>query len=68
MKYAVNVCLLLLLHSGIMAQEIWSLTKCLDHAAANNIQIKQSQLNVEMNKAAHLQSKLGLAPTINGSA
>ncbi len=52
---------------GISQSEIWKLKDCIDYALDNNIQIKQSELSSESNKANLLQSKLNLLPSVNGS-
>ena len=51
-----------------MAQEAWSLEKCIQYAMENNIQIKQSVLNTEYNENLLKQSKLGQIPNLNASA
>lgn len=52
---------------GFSQSEIWTLKGCIDYALDNNIQIKQSELSSESNKATLLQSKLDLLPSVNGS-
>ena len=52
---------------GFSQSEIWTLKDCIDYALDNNIQIKQSELSSESNKATLLQSKLDLLPSVNGS-
>ncbi|MBN2637961.1 MAG: TolC family protein [Bacteroidales bacterium] len=59
---------LLLISVSAAAQKIWSLEDCINYAFENNIQIKQSQLNVESSKADYLQSKLNILPSLNVSA
>jgi outer membrane protein len=49
-------------------QKIWSLQNCIDYALANNIQVKQQQLNEQLAKISYNQSKLSLAPNLNGDA
>ena len=51
-----------------MAQEAWSLEKCIQYAMENNIQIKQSVLNTEYNENLLKQSKLGQIPNLNANA
>src|SRR5207245_2089187 len=46
----------------------WTLQQCIDYALAHNITIKQSELNVELNKALTNQSAASLFPTLNGFA
>jgi outer membrane protein len=42
-----------------------SLEDCIDYALKNNISLKQSALNIELNKTSYLQSKLQLLPSVN---
>jgi len=53
---------------SLLAQQAWSLEKCLQYAMENNIQIKQSVLNTEYNENLLKQSKLGQIPNLSGSA
>ena len=50
------------------AQQAWSLKQCIDYALKNNVQIRQSQLNVDIAKLDLLQSKAATLPNLNGSA
>ena len=47
------------------AQQIWSLEDCIDYALKNNISLKQSELNIELNKNEYFQSKMELLPSVN---
>ena len=58
--------LFLLSEKGI-AQEVWSLEKCIDYALEHNIQIKQQELNAKYSENSLLQSKLNLLPNLNGN-
>ncbi|MDZ7742514.1 MAG: TolC family protein [Bacteroidota bacterium] len=59
---------LLVITGGIYAQQVWSLEECIDYALENNIQVKQQQLNIELQEADYLQSKLSMLPDLNGYA
>lgn len=48
--------------------ETWSLEKCVLYAIENNIQVKQMELNSEVNSNIHFQSKLGALPNLNAGA
>ena len=50
---------------SIQAQQIWSLEDCIDYALKNNISLKQSELNIELNKNEYFQSKMELLPSVN---
>lgn len=54
--------------SSVFAQKVWTLEDCINYAFENNIQIKQSKLQVESVQADLKQSKFEYAPTLNGSA
>ena len=53
---------------ALQAQQIWSLTDCIDHALENNISLKQTELNIQLNKSTELQSKLELLPSVNANS
>ncbi len=67
-----NTCFTLLL--GVMmsiqvyGQKYYSLEECISLAFKNNISIKQRELTKQSAEADHLQSKLNLLPSLNGSA
>jgi outer membrane protein len=52
---------------NVIAQELWSLEKCIDYAYENNITIKQSQLDVMSANDDFKQSKLNMLPTLNSN-
>ena len=54
--------------SSVFAQKIWTLENCIHYAFENNIQIKQSKLQVQSIQADLKQSKFEFAPTLNGSS
>ncbi|MCD6091225.1 MAG: TolC family protein [Bacteroidales bacterium] len=54
--------------SSIFAQKVWTLEDCIHYAFENNIQIKQSKLQIESVQADLKQSKYEFAPTLNGSS
>ncbi|MDZ7739326.1 MAG: TolC family protein [Bacteroidales bacterium] len=57
------------LFAGITAQDRqWSLEECINHAVDNNIMIKQQELQTQMQENTLEQSKLGLLPSLNGTA
>lgn len=58
----------LMASATVFAQQVWTLDKCIEHALTNNISIKQQLLQVDANKAALLQSKLNLFPSLNAGA
>ncbi len=64
---------LLIIFSGlffsITAQDkYWTLEECIIHAVDNNIMIKQQELQTQMQENTLEQSKLGLLPSLNGTA
>ncbi len=54
--------------STVFAQKVWTLEDCINYALENNIQIKQSKLQIESVQANLKQSKFEFAPTLNGSS
>src|SRR5438876_366993 len=50
------------------AQQAWTVQQCIDYDLSHNITIKQSELNVELNKSLTMQSTANLFPTLNGFA
>ena len=57
--------LLLAVFTGAMAQETWSLQKCIDYALKNNIQIKQQKLNSDYYDNQLGQAKYNRLPNLN---
>ena len=55
------------IHS-LNAQEIWDWQKCIDYAIQNNIQLKQSDLNIQSGEVILKQNKMNYSPSINGSS
>jgi len=45
----------------------WTLQQCIEFAQLNNLQIKQSELNVQLSQVNLLQSKGNTLPSINGN-
>jgi outer membrane protein len=54
--------------TSIHAQEKWDLRKIVDYAVANNISIKQSEVQSAITELAYKQSKLALYPNANFNA
>ncbi len=50
------------------AQEKWSLQKCVEYAAENNLQVKQSILAQQTSEVNLLQNKLNILPNLSGTA
>lgn len=51
-----------------LAQGPWTLQQCIEHAVKNNLQVKQSLLNAELQGQNLLQSKANVLPSVNGNA
>lgn len=51
-----------------IAQEKWSLEKCITYAIDNNIQIKMQDLSASNVKQGYFKSKMSFLPNLNGSA
>lgn len=46
----------------------WTLEECIEHAIANNIQVKQQEIQVKYGENTLLQSRLNRLPTLNAQA
>nr|MBP7273860.1 TolC family protein [Saprospiraceae bacterium] len=66
-NYIVLTALILVLASKIVAQETWTLEKCINYAQQNNITVKQTDLSVADAQLLEKQSKLARYPSLNGS-
>jgi outer membrane protein len=60
--------LLLLIPFFSFAQKRWTLQECVDHALKNNIQIKQSELNLDLADVNKDQSLFSIFPSLNAGA
>jgi outer membrane protein len=59
--------LLFLVSISASTQKVWTMEDCINYAFENNLDIKKQVLNVELNKAQFLQSKLIMLPSINAN-
>ena len=69
-RQTILLSLLLILTTGIMAQDKpqqWDLTKCINYALTNNIQIQKSKITLEQSKISTKQAKAQLFPNLTGS-
>jgi hypothetical protein len=53
---------------GLTQNRIWTLEDCIYYAFENNLQIKQSALNVKNFEISKLEAKLSLIPNLNSDA
>ncbi len=53
---------------GYSQIKVWTLEDCINHAHANNLQIKRTELQSEIADNNYLQSKLNIAPDLNAGA
>lgn len=62
-------CLLFLIAASFLAraQDKWDLRKCVDYALANNISVKQADLQVKFSELTYKQNKGDRLPTLNSS-
>lgn len=49
-------------------KDLWTLRECVDYALANNLQIKRSELSVELSNIDKRQALMALIPTANAFA
>ena len=61
------IILILLLGSNVNAQKKWNLLQCVDYARANNITIKQTDLQSNIANLQLKQTKMGLLPSFSFS-
>lgn len=59
--------LLLVAVAPIKAQEKWSLSKCLNYAVENNIQVKKVKISQQTAEINHQQAKSNRLPSVSGS-
>lgn len=57
----------LLFHSPLITQDVWTLEECVRHAVENNLDIKNALVNEEMANISALQARHNRFPSINGS-
>ncbi len=50
-----------------IAQEVWTLQKCIDYAFQQNIQIKQGELGLQSSEVNRMQTRANTLPAVNGS-
>ena len=62
-----SLLILVITSSSLLAQETWSLEKCIDHAWQNNLGIKQSQIAIKNAELTEKGSKLNRYPSVNAS-
>jgi outer membrane protein len=68
MRYKLLTFIALLTVAGtVQAQEKWSLLKCIEYAMANNISVKQVDLQTKIAELTLKQSKYGQLPNLNFS-
>ncbi len=48
-------------------KEVWTLRGCVDYALANNLQVKRSELTVELSNIDKRQAKFSMLPSANAS-
>ena len=49
-------------------QEIWDWEKCIDYALKNNIQLKQSDLNIKLGESTVQSNRMNYSPNINAGS
>jgi len=56
------------LFSTVLAQTNWNLQQCIDYALKNNLSLKQSELNTQINEVSLTQTKASILPSLNAGA
>ncbi|MFM2268673.1 MAG: hypothetical protein RL757_2114 [Bacteroidota bacterium] len=54
--------------SGLFGQEVWTLERCIQHAQSNNLQIKQSNLQVKNEDLTNQQNKNARLPSVSAGS
>jgi len=57
----------LIFSNGASAQKAWTLEECIKHAMENNLQLKQTRLNTDLEQQNLAQNTGQLLPTVNGN-
>ncbi len=65
---AILFCFLLLPFVSQAQTKVWGMQDCIEYALDNNIPVKQTELNSEVQRINNKQYKLSQLPTLNGSA
>lgn len=68
LKHKLFFVLLICAFSSLEAQETWGLEKCIDYALENNIQIKQTELQLQLNQINQERNLGAFLPTLNANA
>lgn len=58
--------IVLLISKKLVAQEVWSLKKCIEYAFQTNIQIKLNELDIKQNETTLHQAEMNRLPNLNG--
>lgn len=68
-RIKINLFLFLFFLAGVSLaqQKVWTLQQCIEYALKNNIQVKQSELTVQLDEGNLLQSKAKALPSLNGN-
>jgi outer membrane protein len=64
-KRSIHIIAAFILPVTAMAQEKWDLRKCVEYAIANNISVKQTDLQTRFSELSYKQSKQAQLPSLN---
>lgn len=67
MKRVLSTLVFAIITLSSLAQEKWDLRKCIDHAMANSITVKQAEAQAQLAQLTYRQSKMSKLPTLGGS-
>ena len=68
MKKHLYILFILFMTTGFAQQKKWTLQECLDYAHKHNLQLKQSQLEIEQAQINKTGAKAAYLPTVNANA
>lgn len=67
-KFVLIISLVMIFVSGGLMAQKWTLEDCVNYALEHNIQVQQSQLDVQTGEINELESKLDFLPSLNAQA
>ena len=66
--FIVLVAVVWVLPSQLTGQQTWTLQQCIQYAFDHNVQVKQQNLNTQINETALQQTRLSALPSLNAGA
>lgn len=67
MRFSFSTLLFLAITFSAASQDKWDIRRCIDHAKANNITVKQAQAQAQLSQINYKQARMSRIPTLNGN-